>query len=376
MDLDAPMQGAPDAPPPPGPCTGATSCPIGQVCNPANHMCTGSLGCTTHSDCGAQAYCQPNGMCAVNVPHGLCDNDQNCVGQEHCDNGRCGCGGQLLGAVTIAPNVLIAIDRSASMNEVIGPGQPTKWNIAKTAIKNLTNMYNDRIRFGLELWPGKNLECTTGGTCVAGAVFVDVGPGTATMIASKLDDPNTMTCHFMTPIAATLNDLVAYPGLGDATRSNYVLLVTDGEENCKGDPGAAATALRGRTPEVKTFVIGFGGQVNAAQLNDIATKGGTDRTGTTKYYQADDAAGLESAFNTIVGSVVSCSYTLSQPPASPDRLYIYFGTTLIPRDTSHAMGWDYDPVSMSLTFYGSTCNQIKAGTAGNLVVSYGCPVIP
>ncbi len=374
MDQDAPAQNPPDAPPPPGPCTGATSCPTGQVCNPANSMCTGTLACTTHSDCGVEAYCQPNGMCAINVPHGVCDTDQNCVGQEHCDNGRCGCGGVLLGAVTIAPNVLIAIDRSDSMNQAIGQGQPSKWTVAKNTIDSLVTTYSNRIRFGLELWPGTNLSCSAGGTCNAGKVFVDVGPGTATMVQDTLTMAST--CSFMTPIAATLNALVTYAGLGDASRSNYVLLVTDGEENCNGDPGAAATALRGRTPEVKTFVIGFGGQVNATQLNDLATKGGTARTGTTKYYQADDAAGLESAFNTIVGSVVSCSFTLSQQPDSPDRLYIYFGTTQIPRDTSHAMGWDYDPTSMALTFYGVTCDEIKAGTAGALVVSYGCPVIP
>ena len=221
---------------------------------------------------------------------------------------------------------------------------------------------------------GTALTATLGSIAVAGHVFVDTGAGTGAMVKSQLG--LAATCTLMTPIGASLNALVTYAGLGDTSRSNYVLLVTDGEENCGGNPGDAATALLGRTPEVKTFVIGFGGEVNATQLNDLATKGGTARPGTTKYYQADDAAGLQSAFNSIIGSVVSCSFTLSQQPDSPDRLYIYFGATQVPRDTSHTMGWDYDPTSMALTFYGMSCNSIKDGTAGNLVVSYGCPVIP
>lgn len=376
-DQDAPVQNPPDAQPP-GPCTGATQCPTGQVCNPTTSMCVADLSCTTHADCGTEAYCQANGTCAINVPHGQCDNDMNCVGQEHCDNHRCGCGGQLLGAEIVAPNVLIAIDRSDSMNEAIGPGQPTKWTVARNAIKSLAATYGDRIRFGLELWPGTNLMCTTGATCTAGAIFVDVGPNTAPDVATTLDSPDLRTCTLMTPIAATLKGLVSYAGLGDTTRDNFVVLVTDGSQNCSADgaPGAQATALQGRTPPVKTFAVGFGGAVDPAELNDIATKGGTALPGTTKYYKADDAQGLVDAFNSIIGSVVSCDYTLSQQPDSPDLLRIYFGTTEVFRDTSHTMGWDYDTTSMKLTFYGATCDQVKAGTAGNLVVSYGCPRIP
>jgi len=371
---DAPMQFEIDART--GPCTRASQCPPGNICNPADGMCVTTLPCTTHSECGGEAYCAAGGMCAPSVPHGPCDNDQNCIGQEACNPAThiCGCGGQLLSTEIVAPNVLIAIDRSDSMNELIGG--VSKWTIAKAAINSLVATFGDRVRFGLELWPGTDPMCSTGGECNPGIVNVDVGPGTATDISDALAAAHT--CHFKTPIAPTLKALVSYAGLGDASRANYVLLVTDGAQNCDADgpPGPQATALRNRVPEVKTYAVGFGTAVDAAELNDIADKGGTARPGNPKYYQADDSAQLVTAFQSIIGGVLTCSYTLSTQPSDPGRLFVYFGGNQIPRDTSHTNGWDYDATSMQLTFYGTTCDQVRAGTAGALAVSYGCPIIP
>jgi hypothetical protein len=42
------------------------------------------------------------------------------------------------------------------------------------------------------------------------------------------------------------------------------------------------------------------------------------------------------------------------------------------RDPSHAGGWDYDPATNQVTFYGGDCDTLRA--AGELVIQYGCPV--
>jgi hypothetical protein len=58
-----------------------------------------------------------------------------------------------------------------------------------------------------------------------------------------------------TPIAAALQatalDLAAMPG------ETLVVLVSDGEESCGGDPAAAAAAIRAARPDVRVSVVGF-----------------------------------------------------------------------------------------------------------------------
>lgn len=281
-----------------------------------------------------------------------------------------GCGGEFYQADAIPPNVLIMIDRSGSMNDEIG--NETMWNIARDAVNQLLASYEGKIRFGLLLYPGFNQSCSQGERCEVGDIDVGLGDGKEGEIRSYLRDAGT--CSFRTPISAALQSAIGYAPLQDADRNNYVLLMTDGEENCDGDPVAAVTALRQQTEEVKTFVVGFGSGVDGQQLNQMADAAGTALSGDPRYYQADDAAALSSAFNAIAGSVLSCSYTLSEEPPDANRLYVYFNKSELPRDTGHNDGWDYDATSKELTFYGSACDRLKAGEVQDLQVVFGCRI--
>ncbi len=356
-------------------CSSAQECASGQVCNPATSRCVTSLPCTTHTMCGKQAFCD-EGTCAQNVLRGLCDSDDNCVGQETCEGGHCGCGGEVLTATAVAPNMLIALDRSGSMvtNSVPDTGGDSRWEVAVRVLKDLTMDHQNGIRFGLLLWPGNNKQCESSNQsteCRGSVVGVPLGATTSGPIGSYLD--TTTTCGLRTPIGGTMSSLVDFEPLGDTTRDNYVVLVTDGDENCGGNGPAAVTELRERTPPVRTFVIGFGGGVNAGLLNQMATNGGTARPGTTKYYQADNENALNAAFEEIAGSVAPCSYTLSGDPDDPSRIFVFLGDTQIARDPSHAMGWDFQAADKRLTFYGPTCDQVRGG--GELSVTFGCPII-
>jgi hypothetical protein len=322
----------------------------------------------SNAACGAGAYCDTSGHCAASQMGGPCDNDANCIGGEHCSNGRCGCGGQHYGATSVPPNVLIVLDRSDSMNQMITGG--TKWTVALSAISNLLTMYDGQIRFGLMLFPGTNQDCSAGMSCGPGTVFVNPAPSNRSAVNTFLMGAHT--CMFGTPTAEALTTLEAYTGLQDAMRANYILLITDGQSTCM-DPVPVVTALRMHTPSIRTFAIGFGSQVDPTQLANIATAGGTARSATPVYYQADDPTSLASAFSTIAGSVLSCTYTLSQIPPDPSMLYVFFGTTAVPRDSAHANGWDYNSTTHQLDFYGAACNTLHGGGVGNLVISYGCP---
>jgi von Willebrand factor type A domain len=343
-------------------CTSSTHCLGDDVCNPDTGLCTSApIACTTHDECGRAAYCDA-GTCATNSTGGPCESDLSCRPGESCTGGFCGCEGEQFAAEAVPPNVLIMLDKSGSMDDAVG-GR-SKWDIALDAIESLLAEYGDKVRFGLMLYP-------TGDQCGAGTVEIDVNDGTAAQILGALDasGPNGST-----PIGASLDAALEYAPLEDTTRANYVLLLTDGEEMCDGDGESAAAALRAKTPEVKTFVVGFGGGVDEGVLNAMAVAGGTELAGSTKYYQADDAASLAGAFADIGGTVLSCSYELSGQPDSASDVYVYIDGEPVPLDATHAEGWDYDPATNQVTFYGPVCEDLRSGAATDLVIVHGCPI--
>lgn len=348
----------------------ATEC-FGGVCDPVTHECVNELACSDHATCGLAGFCDVDGYCHLADTGTPCDSNDNCLPEDTCVGGFCGCEGEAYQAENVPPNVLIVLDRSSSMNDNIGGG--TKWEVAIQAIEDVLASHGDRIRFGLALYPGTNQSCSAGANCAAGAVFVDCGTSTATDINDFLADAHT--CSFGTPTAEMLTSLLDYEGLQDTTRQNFILLVTDGQSTCD-DPIPAVTALRALTPEVQTFAVGFGQSVDPNELNGIAQEGGTAiPNGPPYYYVADDAASLTAAFATIAGSVLSCTYTLSAVPEDLADLYVYQDQTEILRDTTQTNGWDYDANTNQLTFYGPACEAMQSGQVSDLAIVYGCPPV-
>lgn len=38
-----------------------------------------------------------------------------------------------------------------------------------------------------------------------------------------------------------------------------------------------------------------------------------------------------------------------------------------------ARGWDYDPTTNTITFYGADCATVQSGSVTNVQVDFGCP---
>jgi len=216
------------------------------------------------------------------------------------------------GGVCDAPQVLIVLDRSSSMNDLVAGTTDTKWDVAVTSIDALMTAFPTGVDFGLMIFPDPN-------ECSPGSVFVDVGPGTASAITGELTPPPA--AGNWTPLSQSLDAVAAYAPLLDPTRRNYVLLVTDGWQWCSPydastrlDAEASATALLGLG--IETYAIGFGGSVDPLVLNRIAFQGGTAPAGCDPngadataadlcYYQADDSPGLTAALMAIAGSITT-----------------------------------------------------------------------
>jgi hypothetical protein len=98
----------------------------------------------------------------------------------------------------------------------------------------------------------------------------------------------------MTPIGASLDALAV--DLAGAQGHTAVLLVSDGGENCGGDPVASAAALAAANPQLRIHVIGFdiGDEAATATLREVARVGGGS------YFDAVDPAALSSALQEAV----------------------------------------------------------------------------
>jgi len=187
---------------------------------------------------------------------------------------------------TDPPDFMVLIDRSGSMTGLVGT--TSKWSQATSAVNDLVSAFQGEMRFGLMMFPQAGTSCSGGGIDVA------VGDNTSSAIAAAL---SAATPIGGTPIASSLNNAVS----AMSATSKFVLLVTDGGETCGGDPISQVKALFGM--QIKTYVIGFGSGVDAAQLNGMALAGGTALPATTKYYQADNQAQLRYALEAIGNQV-------------------------------------------------------------------------
>lgn len=360
------------------PCTGPADCDAGETCSTTG-VCIPTGTCLGDPDCIAVDYCSHNGTC---IPDGSCAVDDDCLEGMVCDaTHSCvpggGCGATEVAITPVAPNLLVVLDRSCSMRNAVG-GVP-KWTIAVNAINQLTTMLAGDIRWGLTMFPD-----TTGANCSQDAIPVPVGPGNETAIQTLLTaslattDVNYPDGPCVTNIDSAMEQAATEPAFDATDRPSFAMLITDGAQaGCSlagGDNGTEMIlATLANMRDVKTFVVGFGAGTDAAQMDMFAMAGGTARATSPMYYQADNAAELQTALTTIANLVIGCDFHLSDPPADLSELFAFFNNlTSVPQDTTHMNGWDYDPVTMTLTFYGMYCDQLQAGEVTDVDIVYGC----
>ncbi|MGA9524471.1 MAG: VWA domain-containing protein [Myxococcaceae bacterium] len=343
-------------------CTTSGECGSGETCS-AGGGCVPSGGCGADLDCGELRVCDPSGRCVAHCRVTACIEDQRCAPDGHCrspDEVPAGCGGELFEATRVPANFLIVLDHSGSMMSRAG-SQP-KWVSAVNAVKSITQKHDGSIRFGLQMFSYSSR------TCHPGTEDVAIGPNNASAIASALPsgaDGNR------TPIAGALKVANGNPALVDPDRSNNVLLVTDGEENCNGRPEDEVGELFAKG--IKTYVVGFGDEVDPQRLSEMAVAGGTARAGQTKYYQADDPAALQAALDQVALGAMGCEFKLATTPPDPASLYVYVNGDLQNRDPSKQSGWELNQATNRITLYGATCEKVASHPDSKVSIVYGCP---
>ena len=279
------------------------------------------------------------------------------------------------------PDLLIVLDRSGSM--IMAPGLfpvgTSKWNIMKSSLDQALHAREANIRFGLTVFPTDNVCGVDPGARVP--IALNNADAIMTYLDGTAPDGNT-------PAHIALEEaLTYYQSVTPNPAGQYVLFATDGIPNCGGDPPEmdteaptetvdAVTALA--TAGVHTFVLGFGGLfgLDSGVLNDSALAGLEPAPGgPPHFYQADDAASLQAALDTIAGGIIvpSCSFELTSLPPVPEDVAVYFDGVAVPRNPSHVNGWDYHPDASTITFFGTYCDQLTSGQVSAVDFIFGCP---
>ncbi len=170
-----------------------------------------------------------------------------------------------------APQVLLTVDKSSSMLGML-PSGITKWDAARTAIGELATTYEHRIDFGLQVFPYPNM-------CAPGPIAIGVADNSPLLLLAALGSPPPSGGNY-TPMAQTLDVISSYAPMLDPTRSNHVVLITDGWQWC--DPYDASTRFtpvdsvsRLRADGITVHVVGFGAEVDSLTLNRAAVAAGT-----------------------------------------------------------------------------------------------------
>ena len=254
-------------------------------------------------------------------------------------------------AQAVKPYVLILFDTSGSMTEnpqsvdqycdgsnglpCNGDGKNSKMYTAKSVLSSLVQSFQSKISFGLARFYQKegvsNPSSAYGGRVInydgsencqkGGEVLVPIGDGNIQDILNWMDNNESypqnkeLRADGSTPLELALlsmRDYFSTQVLASDTvrdcRPYFVILLTDGEETCGGDPVGAVMKLRATQYgqnyyDIKTFVVGYGDSTRGAQsLNDMAVAGGTAVN--NKAYSASDPQTLSNELNKILNITI------------------------------------------------------------------------
>jgi hypothetical protein len=295
------------------------------------------------------------------------------------DGMTCGAQQSNIGVMNLGdpPDMLVVLDRSGSMNTPpfqIPPVFTSKWTSMRTALQTTVMQKQSQIKFGLLEFPSDD-NCAATATPSVG-IALNSYPSFASYFTTRGANGNTPAHLALAGALTYYNQIPVNPA------GRYVLFATDGLPNClNGNPDtgsstetvAAVTALR--NAGIKTYVLGLGDFGGANILNDAAVAGGVPKPGAQKYYAANNQAEIDAALQAIAGGVIipTCSFALQSIPPDPNNVTVTINGTPVPRSPSHANGWDYHPNAMTITFFGSYCDQIMMGASSNVSFVYGCP---
>ncbi len=196
--------------------------------------------------------------------------------------------------VTRQVNISFILDASGSMNaELPGTGK-TRLAVAKEVMAKLIPQIPAEANGALWIYGHRYPQEPKENSCQDIERVFALGPVDATACIQRI---NAITAIGYTPIADSIEQAAQDLPAGDF---NSIILVSDGEETCGGDPCALAEALKASDAAVTIHVVGYAvEEVAREQLQCTAqVSGGT-------YHDAEDAEGLLQALEEAMAATVA-----------------------------------------------------------------------
>jgi len=240
-------------------------------------------------------------------------------------------------AASAVDNVMFILDASNSMNKDFG--DDTRLNTAKQALIDLLGVVGNLDTAGLYVYGHRVDKDNEVESCQDIEALFPVLPADAESDPAVIDTILGVAAMGKTPIADALvaasNQLLGLEG------ESAIVLITDGEETCGGDPEVVAQTLATMEPPITLHIvgleIGFDVQERLARIAGIT--GGN-------YYAVGAAEELFGAL-----------YTVVAPPETVEAIPSYFARFGV---TNVIYGTEGDDV-----LYGTPENDLILGLGGN-----------
>lgn len=281
--------------------------------------------------------------------------------------------------------LLLVLDRSGSMAQVVSPAQPVqKWGEVVSALDTVLSRTQEAIAWGLKLYP----VATTCG--VPDGLTVPLAERNHMAIMTAINANRPYLDGGATPTQAAVMKSLELIKASPLPRTPYLVVATDGIPNCTmglngnsgpEDPAGAIAAVQASAAAgVPAFIVGIAtaGTTADTTLNSMAEAGGRPRPGATKYYPVASRDEIAAALSAIGSEVASCTFPLSMPPPVPDNVAVDVNGQRVMRDPAQQNGWYYGAGNMSIVLVGPPCETAKLSASTDVKIIFGCPnqVIP
>jgi hypothetical protein len=306
-----------------------------------------------------------------------------------------GCGQQSFNTARRPAEVLLVLDRSASMlddinGDEVGANNPaSKWALTVPALTQVIQETTSGVDWGMKMFPDGNRagECST--ASITDTIHVPIAPMNGGTVVCAINAAAAEGDG--TPTGDALNSAVRYLNSLQTDNDKYIVLATDGEPSCSpggndGDsarPYAVQAVNAAVAAGIPVFVIGVATtKASATQaLNDMAIAGTVARKDpnplATRYYLANTTPELVASLRAVTGEIATCVFPLSKPPPVPDNIGVRVSGSLLNRDPNRANGWEYTGTDLrAVEVFGDSCNAIKAAAADTVEIIFGCPGVP
>ncbi len=283
---------------------------------------------------------------------------------------------------TVAPNVLLVVDKSGSMTEVWSDGgmQMQRWQSLRNVVDAVVDGFDTSINLGLHLYP----EHAGGfGSCVVEAEpIVPVAPMSGAQIQAELSTANIQgSTPLYSGVQSAIDHLNAvYGDAPDETPPQAIILIADGGISCDESHAGAVAAIEGAATQapnpIPTYVVGIDiSAFDDDNMNDYAIAGGVPAPGPGNvFYDTQSGDELAAALEAIAGELQSCTVVLDPPPNPALLPYMELDVGGTPYEhlasCDEGDGWVLEGDDV-VQFCGAACDDLK--NEGSVDALYGCP---